>query len=115
MSTQAIGRPRGGDASAFPAVRRSLVNALVYAIALILAAIVIVPLVYVVLGGFRTTGEIAAQPVAMPQVWRGSNYFEFITSGSVWGQGFNSTAIALGAPGGGGAFGALAAFPLARK
>jgi raffinose/stachyose/melibiose transport system permease protein len=114
MSTQAIGRPRGGDASAFPAVRRSLVNALVYAIALILAAIVIVPLVYVVLGGFRTTGDIAAQPVALPQIWRFSNYVEIITSSSFWWQVFNSTAIAVGATVVVVAFGALAAFPLAR-
>lgn len=115
MSTQAIGRPPAtGGASAFPAVRRALVNALVYAIALILAAIVIVPLAYVVLGGFRTTGEIAVQPVALPQVWRVSNYVEIITSSSFWWQVFNSTAIALGATAVVVAFGALAAFPLAR-
>lgn len=115
MSSEAIRRPpAGGGAAAFPAVRRALVNALVYAVALILAAIVIVPLVYVVLGGFRTTGEIAAQPVALPQVWRFSNYIEIITSSSFWWQVFNSTAIALGATVVVVGFGALAAFPLAR-
>src|SRR2546430_5928089 len=114
MSPQAISPPRGVGASAFPAVRRALTNALVYAIALILAAIVIVPLAYVVLGGFRTTGEIAAQPVALPQIWRISNYVEIITSSSFWWQVFNSTAIAVGATVVVVAFGALAAFPLAR-
>src|SRR2546430_1354256 len=114
MSPQAISPPRGVGASAFPAVRRALTNALVYAIALILAAIVIVPLAYVVLGGFRTTGDTAAQPVALPQIWRISNYVEIITSSSFWWQVFNSTAIAVGATVVVVAFGALAAFPLAR-
>src|SRR5947209_16351027 len=114
MSTQTVRQYRSGGGSAFPAVRRSLANALVYAVALVLAAIVIVPLLYTVLGGFRTTGQIAAQPVALPQVWIISNYTEIITSTAFWLQVWNSTAIAVGATALVVGFGALAAFPLAR-
>ena len=95
-------------------VRRSLVQALTYAAALLGAAIVIVPLVYVVLGGFRTTGQIAAQPVAIPQPWNVRNYTEIATSGVFWQLVVNSTIIAVVATAIVVSFGALAAFPLAR-
>ena len=52
-----------------PRVERALSRALAYTVALIIAAIVIVPLVYVLLGGFRTTGQIAAKPVDLPRPW----------------------------------------------
>jgi raffinose/stachyose/melibiose transport system permease protein len=97
-----------------PAVRRSLGQALTYTIALVVAAIIIVPLVYVVLGGFRTTGQIAAQPVALPQTWITRNYTDVLTSGTFWLQVFNSTLIAVIATAVVVGFGALAAFPLAR-
>jgi raffinose/stachyose/melibiose transport system permease protein len=96
------------------AVRRSLVQALAFAVALIVAAIVLVPLVYVVLGGFRTTGQIAAQPVAIPQPWIVRNYTEIVASASFWLQVANSTIIAAIATAVVVSFGALAAFPLSR-
>jgi raffinose/stachyose/melibiose transport system permease protein len=96
------------------AVRRSLVQALAFAVALIVAAIVLVPLVYVVLGGFRSTGQIAAQPVAIPQPWIVRNYTEIVASASFWLQVANSTIIAAVATAVVVSFGALAAFPLSR-
>ena len=49
-------------------------NAPVYVVALVLTAIVLVPIVFVVLGGFRTTGQIAADPVGLPDPWVADNY-----------------------------------------
>jgi raffinose/stachyose/melibiose transport system permease protein len=100
--------------TATPAIRTALSRALIYAVALVLAAIIIVPLVYVVLGGFRTTGQIAAQPVALPQPWILRNYTDVLVSGSFWLQVANSTIIAVIATAVVVSFGALAAFPLAR-
>ena len=96
------------------AARLALSRALVYAVALLVAAIVIVPLVYVVLGGFRTTGQIAAQPVAIPQPWITGNYAEILASGAFWLEVANSLVIAVIATVVVVSFGALAAFPLAR-
>jgi raffinose/stachyose/melibiose transport system permease protein len=98
-----------------PGVNRSLSRALAYTVALLIAAMVIVPLAYVILGGFRTTGQIAAKPVDLPHPWITGNYTEVLRSGSFWREVANSTAIAVittvvvvv-------ATGALAAFPLAR-
>ena len=94
--------------------RRSLANALTYTTALLLAAIIIVPLVYVVLGGFRTTGQIAAQPVALPSPWNTGNYTDILASAGFWQLVGNSILIAAVATAVVVAFGALAAFPLAR-
>jgi raffinose/stachyose/melibiose transport system permease protein len=66
----------------------------VYAVCAVFGGITIVPLAYVVLGGFRTTGQIAAHPVAWPHPWITSNYTNVITSGSFWRQVANSLLIA---------------------
>jgi raffinose/stachyose/melibiose transport system permease protein len=89
-------------------------QALAFTVALIVAALVLVPLLYVVLGGFRTTGQIAAQPVALPQPWMTRNYTDIVASGSFWLEIANSLLIAVVATAVVVGFGALAAFPLSR-
>lgn len=66
----------------------------VYVVCSVLGVIVLVPLIYVVLGGFRTSGQIAAHPVAWPHPWVTSNYTDVLTSGSFWRQFGNSFVIA---------------------
>jgi raffinose/stachyose/melibiose transport system permease protein len=93
---------------------RVLAHAPIYAIAIVLSAIVLVPLLYVVLGGFRTTGQIAAKPVALPDPWITSNYREILESETFWRQVGNSVLIAAIATVIVVACGALAAFALSR-
>lgn len=100
--------------AAAPAVQRALLRALAVTVALLVAAIVLVPVVYTVLGGFRTTGQIAAQPVALPHPWITRNYTGILSSGIFWQLVANSTFIAVVATVVVVSFGALAAFPLAR-
>jgi raffinose/stachyose/melibiose transport system permease protein len=66
-----------------------------YAFALVVAAAILVPLVYAVLGGFRDTAQIAADPVGLPDPLVLTNYSEILTSGTFWRQLFNSALIAL--------------------
>jgi raffinose/stachyose/melibiose transport system permease protein len=94
--------------------RRVLASLPIYAIALVLAAIVLVPLIYVVLGGFRTTGQVAAQPVALPDPWLTTNYTEILSSGTFWRQVGNSALIAAIATVVVVLCGSLAAFALSR-
>jgi raffinose/stachyose/melibiose transport system permease protein len=75
-------------------LRRFLSQSGVYVVALVLAAIVIVPLLYVILGGFRTTGQLAADPVALPDPWITTNYVDVLKSESFWRQVANSAVIA---------------------
>ncbi|HJX46797.1 MAG TPA: hypothetical protein VJ375_03050, partial [Gaiellaceae bacterium] len=55
-------------------------DAPVYFVAIALSAVVLVPIAYVVLSGFRTTGQIAAKPVAFPHPWVIRNYVNVLTS-----------------------------------
>lgn len=82
------------DPSRSNPLRRSLSRLAIYVVALMLAAVVLVPLVYVVLGGFRTTGQIAERPVAVPNPWITTNYKDIATSSSFWRQVGNSALIA---------------------
>jgi raffinose/stachyose/melibiose transport system permease protein len=94
--------------------RRLAAQAPIYAVAILLSAIVLVPLLYVVLGGFRTTGQIAAKPVGLPDPWITSNYTEVLESGTFWRQLWNSVLIGSIATVVVVACGALAAFALSR-
>jgi raffinose/stachyose/melibiose transport system permease protein len=75
-------------------MRRTLSRGAMYAIAIGVVLIVLVPIIYAVLGGFRTTGQISARPVDLPDPWVFENYREIITSGSFWQQVGNSVLIA---------------------
>jgi raffinose/stachyose/melibiose transport system permease protein len=89
-------------------------NAPTYVIAIALAVVVIVPIAYVVLSGFRTTGQIAADPVALPHPWVTHNYTKVIASGGFWRQVGNSAIVAAIATVLVVGVSALAAYPLAR-
>jgi raffinose/stachyose/melibiose transport system permease protein len=94
--------------------RRSWANPLSYVAAIVVAAVIVVPVVYVFLGGFRDTGQIAERPYALPDPWVPSNYSDVLALPEFWRMIGNSmfiasatTAIVVG-------FGSLAAFALSR-
>jgi len=87
---------------------------LVYALALAVVAVTAVPVVYVILGGFRSNGQLAAHPVGWPSPWITDNYVRVLTSSAFWSQVLASTVTALVATGGVVALGVGAAFVLAR-
>ena len=89
-------------------------NAPIYVIALMLAAIVLVPIAYVVLGGFRTTSQIVADPVGLPHPWVTHNYTNVFTSETFWRQLGNSLIVATIATVLVVGVSALAAYPLSR-
>ncbi|MFC0506948.1 carbohydrate ABC transporter permease [Micromonospora costi] len=85
-----------------------------YALALAVAAVSIVPVVYVIVGGFRTTPQIIADPAGLPDPWVWDNYQRVLTQSDFWRQAFNSAVIALGTTAGVVVLGVCAAFVLAR-
>jgi raffinose/stachyose/melibiose transport system permease protein len=89
-------------------------NTPVYVVALLLAAVVLVPILYVVLGGFRTTGQIAADPVGLPDPWVKQNYWSVLSSEAFWRQLGNSVIVAAIATALVVGVSALAAYPLSR-
>ena len=85
-----------------------------YVIALALAAVVIVPIVYVVISGFRSNGQLASKPVGLPHPWVTHNYTKVIASADFWRMVGNSIIIAAVATVLVVGVSALAAYPLAR-
>jgi raffinose/stachyose/melibiose transport system permease protein len=89
-------------------------NPLVYLLALVVAGISIGPVVYVILGGFRTTGQIAADPAGLPHPWVWSTYANVIAQPKFWSELLNSTIIASSTTLAVVALGVCAAYVLAR-
>ena len=86
----------------------------VYVIALAAIAVAIVPVIYVILGGFRSNGQLAAKPVGMPDPWIFENYANVLTSPEFWRQVFNSAMTAIFTTLGVVIIGVMAAYVLAR-
>jgi raffinose/stachyose/melibiose transport system permease protein len=67
----------------------------VYFVAIVVIALMIVPIVYIILGGFRTNSQITVDPAGLPNPWNPANYLNVLTGGVFWGQVLNSTITAL--------------------
>jgi raffinose/stachyose/melibiose transport system permease protein len=87
---------------------------LVYAVALVVVALTLGPVLYGVLGGFRTNAQIAESPAGMPEPWVLSNYTGVLTNPNFWTYTLNSTVIAVVTTAIVVVFGIMAAYPLAR-
>ena len=85
-----------------------------YVLALAVAAVSIAPVLYAILGGFRTTGQLAADPAGLPDPWVWDTYGRVLKQGTFWQSVVNSTIIALATTLGVVTLGVCAAFVLAR-
>jgi raffinose/stachyose/melibiose transport system permease protein len=74
----------------------SKVNPLVYVVAWLFVGLCIAPVVYIILGGFRTNSEITQDPSGLPTSWRLTNFSEVLGSSGFWQQVGNSTIAGLG-------------------
>jgi raffinose/stachyose/melibiose transport system permease protein len=104
--------------AAFPAPRQrrpfNWSSPLTYVLALAVAAVSVAPVIYVILGGFRTTGQLAADPAGLPHPWVWSTYGNVLGQSRFWRELGNSTMIAVGTTAGVLILGVCAAFVLAR-
>jgi raffinose/stachyose/melibiose transport system permease protein len=66
-----------------------------YVVAFVMLVVIVVPLTFSVLGGFRSNQQLVEHPVGLPDPWVLSNYTGILKSGSFWRQVWNSTFIAL--------------------
>jgi raffinose/stachyose/melibiose transport system permease protein len=89
-------------------------SALVYVAALVVVALTLGPVLYAVLGGFRTNAQIAESPAGLPDPWVLDNYRRVLTSGTFWRYALNSAAVAVITTALVVVLGLMAAYPLAR-
>jgi raffinose/stachyose/melibiose transport system permease protein len=75
-------------------LRRRLSAAVRYGLLLLVAAVIIVPVGYAVLGGFKDPAQLANDPIGLPNPWVTANYTDTLASPSFWRQLANSTIIA---------------------
>jgi len=94
-ATATLVAPRAAKSSRRPAGRSRFSSALVGFIALVLIALMLGPVIYIILGGFRSNSEITVDPAGFPTRWNWENYTEVLTSGTFWGQVANSTIAAI--------------------
>jgi raffinose/stachyose/melibiose transport system permease protein len=85
-----------------------------YLLAVIVLGITVVPLLFVVVGGFRTSAQINTDPAGLPSPWVLGNYINVVTSPVFWGDLRNSAVIAVIATVLAVALGSMAAFALSR-
>jgi raffinose/stachyose/melibiose transport system permease protein len=85
-----------------------------YLAALVIIAVTLLPLLFVILGGFRTNSQINAHPAGLPSPWVLSNYTKILKSASFWQFLANSTKIAVLATVLAVGLGSCAAFALSR-
>ncbi|MFJ6651352.1 carbohydrate ABC transporter permease [Microbacterium sp. NPDC091313] len=86
----------------------------VYFVALVVIALMLGPVIYIILGGFRTNSAITVDPAGLPSPWNFENYAGVITSGQFWTQVGNSTIVALATTVGAVALGLAASYVIAR-
>lgn len=89
-----------------------------YVILIVVAAVILVPIGYAVLGGFKSNGQLAGDPVSiLPDPWVFSNYTDVIlgqNAGAFWLEAANSLFIAVVAVSLTVGLSSLAAFAFAR-
>lgn len=86
----------------------------VYFVALVVIALMLGPVIYIIIGGFRSNSAITVDPAGFPDPWNVDNYVGVITSGQFWGQVGNSTLVALTTTVGAVALGLAASYVIAR-
>lgn len=86
----------------------------VYLVALVMCAIAIGPVVYVFIGGFRTTADINAAPGGWPDPWVIDNWLRVLGAPRFWGNLLGSMILAVATTAGVVVAGVMAAFVLAR-
>lgn len=85
-----------------------------YLAALVLIVICITPVLYIVLGGFRTNAQITADPSGFPGPWETVNYVQVLQSPIFWRQVGNSVFCAVFTALGVVILGVMASYVLAR-
>jgi len=96
----------------------SLLGTFAWVVLLVVAMTILVPILYAIMGGFKTNGQLVANPVAIvPDPWVFTNYTTVLfgdDAGTFWREAANSLIVAVVAVGVTVIFASLAAFVLAR-
>ena len=71
-------------------------SVVLHIISITVAAFIVVPILFGVLGGFKTNGQLSSNPIGLPKPWIFSNYTEILTSENFWIPLRNSLLMGIG-------------------
>jgi len=89
-------------------------NPIVYVAALVLIGLMLGPVLYIIIGGFRTNSQITTNPAGLPNPWVFRNYSNVLSSSTFWREVGNSTIAAVATTIGIVVLGVMASYVLAR-
>lgn len=87
---------------------------IVYVLSLVLVLICVTPVVYIIIGGFRTNSQITRDPAGMPNPWNFENHKTVFASNTFWSELVNSLIVSLGTMVGVVALALMVSFVIAR-
>lgn len=87
---------------------------IVYVLSPVLVLICVTPVVYIIIGGFRTNSQITRDPAGMPNPWNFENYKTVFASNTFWSELVNSLIVSLGTMVGVVALALMVSFVIAR-
>ncbi|MFD3628003.1 MULTISPECIES: carbohydrate ABC transporter permease [unclassified Streptomyces] len=85
-----------------------------YFVALLFIGVCVAPVLYIVLGGFRTNAQITSSPAGLPRPWVVDNYTSVLKSRLFWGEFANSLVVGLASTVGIVVLGLMVSFVIAR-
>ncbi len=92
----------------------SLLTITRYVAATLIVIFTLVPILFVILGGFRTNAQLNNNPAGLPDPWVMTNYAKVITQGLFWRFLLNSIVVSAGATLATVALGSMTAYALSR-
>ena len=85
-----------------------------YLVALVFVTVCIAPVLYIILGGFRTNAQITTDPAGFPSPWQLGNYADVLANPIFWQQVGNSAISAIFTTVGVVVLGVMASYVIAR-
>ncbi|MEV0940962.1 carbohydrate ABC transporter permease [Micromonospora wenchangensis] len=68
---------------------------LLHLISIAVGALIVVPVWFGVIGGFKDNGQLSTNPLGLPDPWAPDNYLDIVTAGVFWRNVGNSVFIAV--------------------
>lgn len=87
---------------------------ILYFVALVLIALMLAPVLYIIIGGFRSNSQITVDPAGWPDPWKFENYLAVLTGPQFWQQVLNSLIAAGATTAGVVVLGLMASYVIAR-
>ncbi|MBX0300723.1 carbohydrate ABC transporter permease [Cryobacterium sp. 1639] len=85
-----------------------------YVVAVLVVAAMLAPVLFIIIGGFRTNAQITTDPSGWPSVWNIGNYLDVLAGGTFWRLVGNSLIAGLATTLGVVLLGLMASYVLAR-